>query len=90
MKQAILTSILSIVSLSILAQDVLPQDYFTKEFHAGRREAARQMMPANSVMVVFAYPERNYSNDVSYLFHQNPDMYYFTGLQRAEFNVADI
>ena len=30
-------------------------------------------------MIVFAYPERNYSNDVSYLFHQNPDMYYFTG-----------
>ena len=79
MKQAILTSILSIVFLSILAQDDLPQDYFSKEFHAGRRDAARQMMPSNSVMIVFAYPERNYSNDVSYLFHQNPDMYYFTG-----------
>ena len=63
----------------LLAQDDLPQDYFTKEFHAGRREAARQMMPANSVMIVFAYPERNYSNDVSYNFHQNPDMYYFSG-----------
>lgn len=79
MKQTILTTVLSIVFLSAFAQDDLPQDYFTKEFHAGRREAARQLMPANSVMIVFAYPERNYSNDVSYLFHQNPDMYYFTG-----------
>jgi Xaa-Pro aminopeptidase len=64
---------------NLSAQDDLPTDYLSKEFHAGRREAARNMMPANSVMAVFAYPERNYSNDVSYIFHQNPDMYYFTG-----------
>jgi Xaa-Pro aminopeptidase len=66
-------------TITLYAQDDLPTDYLSKEFHAGRREAARQKMPPNSVMAVFAYPERNYSNDVSYLFHQNPDMYYFTG-----------
>ena len=36
-------------------------------------------MPDNSVMVVFAYPTRTFSNDVDYLYHQNPDLYYFSG-----------
>jgi len=37
------------------------------------------MMPANSVAVIFAYPERTFSNDVNYVYHQNPDMYYLSG-----------
>jgi Xaa-Pro aminopeptidase len=57
----------------------LPKDYLPTSFHAGRREALRQIMPANSVMVVFAYPTRTFSNDVEYLYHANPDMYYFSG-----------
>ncbi|MEO5564553.1 MAG: aminopeptidase P N-terminal domain-containing protein [Chitinophagaceae bacterium] len=61
------------------AQDDLPTDYLTKEFHAGRRAALRKMMPENSVVAVFAYPTRNFSNDVDYLYHANPDMYYFSG-----------
>ena len=61
------------------AQENLPTDYLPKEFHIGRREAFRNLMPTNSVAVVFSYPERNFSNDVSYVFHQNPDMYYLTG-----------
>lgn len=56
-----------------------PKDYLTANFHAGRRAALRDIMPANSVMVVFAYPTRTFSNDVEYLFHQNPDLYYFSG-----------
>lgn len=59
--------------------DHLPKDYLTKEFHAGRRDALRSLMPDNSVMAVFAFPTRTYSNDVEYLYHQNPDLYYFTG-----------
>lgn len=62
-----------------LAQEDLPTDYLSKEFHAGRRDAMRKIMPANSVMVVFAYPTRNFSNDVDYFYHPNPDMYYFSG-----------
>jgi Xaa-Pro aminopeptidase len=65
--------------LILLAQKDLPQDYLTKEFHKGRREAARALLPENSVMVVFAAPTRTFSNDVEYLYHQNPDLYYFTG-----------
>ncbi|MGZ8539523.1 MAG: aminopeptidase P N-terminal domain-containing protein [Chitinophagaceae bacterium] len=83
-----ITLFLSVVLLSVasLAQpapsareDDLPKDYLTKEFHAGRRDALRQSMPANSVVAVFAYPVRVFSNDVDYFYHQNPDLYYFSG-----------
>jgi Xaa-Pro aminopeptidase len=30
-------------------------------------------------MVIFAYPTRTFSNDVSYPYHPNPDLYYFSG-----------
>lgn len=36
-------------------------------------------MPENSVVAVFAYPVRTYSNDVDYVYHPNPDLYYFSG-----------
>ena len=65
--------------LSLKAQDNLPQDYLSKEFHRSRREAARALMPDHSVMVVFAAPTRTFSNDINYFYHQNPDLYYFTG-----------
>lgn len=59
--------------------DNLPDDYLTPAFHAGRRDSLRALMPPNSVTVVLAYPTRNFSNDVDYVYHQNPDMYYFSG-----------
>jgi Xaa-Pro aminopeptidase len=62
-----------------VAQTNLPQDYLSPAFHKGRREAARALMPDSSVLVVFAAPTRNFSNDVDYQYHQNPDLYYFTG-----------
>ena len=65
--------------LSVCAQEDLPTDYLTPQFHKSRREAARALMPDSSVMVVFAAPTRTFSNDVEYLYHQNPDLYYFTG-----------
>lgn len=61
------------------SQDLLPEDYLTPSFHKGRREAARALMPDHSVLVVFAAPTRTFSNDVEYLYHANPDLYYFTG-----------
>ena len=74
-------SFLVVINLTITlsAQEGLPTDYLTKEFHAGRRDALRKLMPDNSVFVVMAYPTRTFSNDVDYLYHQNPDMYYFSG-----------
>ncbi len=71
--------VLLLLTLLVQAQQDLPQDYLSKAFHKGRREAARALMPANSVMVVTAAPVRNYANDVDYFYHQNPDLYYFTG-----------
>jgi Xaa-Pro aminopeptidase len=65
--------------INVFAQDNLPTDYLSKEFHAGRRAALRELMPINSVCIIFAYPTRTFSNDVEYLYHQNPDMYYFSG-----------
>lgn len=36
-------------------------------------------MPDNSVAVFFSNPVRNRSNDVDYVYHQDPDFYYLTG-----------
>src|SRR4030095_6071942 len=66
-------------TITLSAQDDLPTDYLNKDFHAGRRDALRKLMPDNSVFVVMAYPTRTFSNDVDYFYHQNPDMYYFSG-----------
>lgn len=67
------------VSAQTTVTENLPTDYLTKEFHAGRRQALRDKMPANSVAVIFAYPQQVFSNDVDYVFHQNPDLYYLSG-----------
>jgi Xaa-Pro aminopeptidase len=57
-----------------------PDDYLTPAFHAGRREAVRDMMPKNSVSVFFASQVRNRNNDVDFQFAQNKNFYYLTGL----------
>lgn len=56
-----------------------PDDFLNKEFHKQRREALRKMMPNKSVAVFFASPVRNRSNDVEYVYHQDPEFYYLTG-----------
>ena len=57
----------------------LPTDYLSPAFHAGRRQALRDLMAPNSVAVIFAYPEEVFSKDVDYAYHPNPDLYYFSG-----------
>ncbi len=84
MRKKLLPILAVCAAVSATAQDDLPQDYLPKEFHAGRRTALRQMMPANSVAVVFSYPTRNFSNDVDYMYHQNPDLYYFSGYKEPQ------
>lgn len=59
-------------------------DLLPKEFHAGRREALRSLLPTGSVAVIFANPLRNRSNDVDYEYHQNPDLYYLTGFREPD------
>jgi len=74
-----ITVILMAFASTLSAQKDLPEDYLSAAFHKGRREAARKLMPEGSVMIVFAAPTRNYANDVDYFYHQNPDLYYFSG-----------
>lgn len=72
-------TLLLVASVALSQENNLPQDYLSAEFHAGRRDALRQLMPDSSVTVVFAYPVRKFSNDVDYVYHPNPDLYYFSG-----------
>ncbi len=74
----LLTMMLFAVS-DLAAQTDLPTDYLTPAFHASRRAAFRDSMPPNSVAIILAYPTRVFSNDVDYLYHANPDLYYLTG-----------
>nr|WP_094766670.1 aminopeptidase P N-terminal domain-containing protein [Pseudozobellia thermophila] len=60
------------------AQDI-PSDFLPADFHKGRRDEVRKMMPPNSVAVFFANPVRNRANDVDYVYHQDPNFYYLTG-----------
>ncbi|MBL4652790.1 MAG: aminopeptidase P N-terminal domain-containing protein [Flavobacteriales bacterium] len=60
---------------------VYDDDLLSKSFHAGRRQALRDLMPNNSVAVFFASPVRNRSNDVDFEYHQDPNFFYFSGLQ---------
>jgi Xaa-Pro aminopeptidase len=80
---AVLACTVSINSFSQTVTESLPTDYLTKEFHAGRRDALRKLMPDNSVAIIFAYPERVFSQDVNYVYHANPDLYYFSGYKET-------
>ena len=70
---------LSLSGFSFLEAQEAPTDYLTPDFHKSRREALRAKLPANSVAVFFANPVRNRANDVDYIYHQDPDLYYLTG-----------
>lgn len=70
--------LLPVMGFSQAAED-LPDDFLTKDFHKDRRAKLRERMPENSVAVFFAAPVRNRANDVEYMYHQDPNFYYFTG-----------
>jgi len=84
MKSLIVSLVFVFLFISAIAQENLPTDYLPASFHKGRREELRKSMPANSVLAVFAFPMRVFSNDVEYSFHQNPDLYYFSGYKEPE------
>ncbi len=81
MKKAyhLLAGFLLLVAAFATAQTGLPTDYLSPAFHAARRDSLRNRMPDHSVAVIFAFPTRTFSNDVSYPYHPNPDLYYFSG-----------
>jgi Xaa-Pro aminopeptidase len=69
--------------LAIQAQQTTeyPNDYLSPAFHAGRRAAYREAMPARSVAMFFASQVRVRNNDVDYLYAQSKNFYYLTGLE---------
>jgi Xaa-Pro aminopeptidase len=79
----ILTSILCVFVITGYAQTDLPQDFLKPEFHKERRALLRASLPVNSVAVFFANPVRNRANDVNFVYHQDPNFYYLTGLSEA-------
>ncbi|WP_369049165.1 aminopeptidase P N-terminal domain-containing protein [Tenacibaculum sp. UWU-22] len=71
-----------LVSVLLVCSEIYSQqatDFLSKDFHRERRNILRAKMPKNSVAVIFANPIRNRSNDVDYVFHQDPNFYYLTG-----------
>jgi Xaa-Pro aminopeptidase len=69
----------------VLAQNPdLPEDFLSKEWHKERRQKLREKLPANSVAVFFANAVRNRSNDVDYVYHQDPDFYYLSGYKEPD------
>ncbi|MDN4164317.1 aminopeptidase P N-terminal domain-containing protein [Cytophagales bacterium LB-30] len=80
MKFFLLLATLCTLSLaSVWAQNPHYNDFLSSDFHKERRAVLRSKMPANSVAVFFSNAVRNRSNDVDYIYHQDPDFYYLTG-----------
>lgn len=63
---------------------VYDNDLLSADFHRGRREALRALLPKDGVAIFFANPVRNRSNDVDFEYHQDPDFYYLTGLREPD------
>lgn len=69
----------------LLVSTSFAQSYFedglSADWHRERREALRQLMPENSVAVIFTNPVKNRSNDVDFIYHPNTDFFYLTGFR---------
>ncbi len=54
-------------------------DFLPASFHQSRRALLREALPDSGMAVVFSAPVRVRSNDVNYVYHQDPGFYYYTG-----------
>lgn len=63
---------------------VYDNDLLPKTFHANRREAIRNLLGPRSCAVFFSNPEQRRANDTWFLYHQDPDFYYLTGLNEPD------
>jgi Xaa-Pro aminopeptidase len=73
------------LTFHLIANNVFAQSYFNDglnpEFHKGRREALRALLPDNSAAVFFNNPVKSRSNDTDFNYRPNSDFYYFTGFR---------
>ncbi len=80
MRKLLVMLMLCLLAVSLPAQLTdKPTDFLPAEWHRERRQKVREKLPPNSVAVFFANAVRNRSNDVDYVYHQDPDFYYLTG-----------
>lgn len=79
MKKLSLVFLILATFSAIAQEDDKPKDYLSNKFHKERRKSLRAKLPDNSVAVFFSNPIRNRANDVDYVYHQDPNFYYFTG-----------
>ncbi|WP_084373212.1 aminopeptidase P family protein [Reichenbachiella faecimaris] len=75
----VLGTLLCLLPVLATAQQKVASDDLKSEFHKERRAELRAKMPDNSVAIFFANAVRNRSNDVYYVYHQDPNFYYLTG-----------
>jgi len=61
------------VNFALAQNPDLPEDFLSKDWHQERRQKLREKLSDNSVAVFFANAVRNRSNDVNYVYHQDPD-----------------
>ncbi|PZX48423.1 aminopeptidase P family protein [Algoriphagus chordae] len=80
MKKIFWTLLLLVCSLSVFSQSYF-EDGLSSEWHKGRRDELRKLMPANSVAVFFNNPVKNRTNDVDYIYHPDTDFFYLTGFR---------
>lgn len=65
-------------------KDTVDADRLTAAFHTERRQALRALLPERGVAMLEAATLKTRSNDVSYEYHQDPDLYYLTGVTEPE------
>ena len=73
-----------VASATTVAPPPRPTDFLSPAFHRQRRELLRAQLPPRSVAVVWAAPVRNRANDIDFIYHQNPDLYYLTGYDEPQ------
>jgi len=80
-----LFKVIPILVMAFLTNPSYSQSFFSDglspEFHKGRREALRELLPDNSAAVFFNNPVKNRSNDTDFTYRPNSDFYYFTGFR---------
>lgn len=56
------------------------EDELTASFFSNNRDRLRDTMPDSAMVVLFSAPLKSKSNDIDFRFSQDPDFYYFTGI----------
>jgi Xaa-Pro aminopeptidase len=76
-------ALLSMAAGGALALESPPLTPSPEAFRA-RREKLLAKLPAHSIVIVRSAPERMMSNDTEYLYRQDSDFYYLTGIEEPD------